>query len=117
MSVDFQQLRNQITALGDRAPAKAREIKKLRAQTLEKLEIFSTQRDFLIQRVDRVVNTFDPNLRCALPVKDFIWREEPLDGCFSLPNLPDQATVLAVDGSQITPDRHAEVNYCLMRLL
>lgn len=116
MSVDFQQLRNQITALGDRAPAKAREIKKLREQTLEKLENFSTQRDFLIQRVDRVVNTFDPNLRCALPVNDVMGREEPLDGCFSLPDLPDRGTILAVDGSQITPDRHAEVNYCLINL-
>ena len=39
-------------------------------------------------------------LRCASP------GEEPLDAQFPAPPLPEQATIIASDGSQIYPDRH-----------
>jgi hypothetical protein len=41
---------------------------------------------------------------------------EPLDAHYALPQLPAQATVLAADGSQIAPDRHAEVEFGLINV-
>jgi hypothetical protein len=55
-------------------------------------------------------------LRCALPADESLGDSEALDGRFPLPPLPDQATILAADGSQIAPDRHAEVAYGLVNL-
>jgi hypothetical protein len=60
--------------------------------------------------VKLVAQNFDPSLRCALPVR------EPLNQSFPLPALPEHAAVLAADGSQINPDRHAEVDYCLINV-
>jgi hypothetical protein len=39
-----------------------------------------------------------------------------LDGHFAPPPLPTRATILAADGSQITPSRHEPVQYCLINV-
>jgi hypothetical protein len=57
-----------------------------------------------------VVRENDANLRCALP------ENEPLNAHFPLPTLPEHATVLAADGSQIFPDRHAQVDFGLINV-
>jgi hypothetical protein len=54
--------------------------------------------------------TLNPNLRSALPVIEF------LNARFALPELPSSVTLLAADGSQINPDRHASVDYCLVNI-
>ena len=54
--------------------------------------------------------TSDPNLRCALPVT------ESLDAAIPLTELKGPATILAADGSQIAPDRHAALEYCLVNV-
>ena len=53
---------------------------------------------------------YDPNLRCALPVS------ETLDELFILPDLPPQLTLIAADGSQINPDRHAALFFSLINV-
>jgi hypothetical protein len=52
----------------------------------------------------------DPFLRCAKPAR------EPLNACFPRPSLPGKATILAADGSQINPDRHAPVDFYLINV-
>lgn len=47
----------------------------------------------------------DPNIRCALPVS------EQLDTHLPPSPLPAQATLIAADGSQIIPDRHAAIQF------
>ena len=61
-------------------------------------------------KVQRVVDQYDPSLRCAVPVS------EPLDTHLPTPPLPAQATILAADGSQIFMDRHAQVEYGLVNV-
>lgn len=115
MSLDFQQVRAQIQALGEMAPRRAQQLKNLRQQALDLLHEYAQESDLLRQKVQRA-RAHDPNLRCALPGQAPCACCEPLDGHWSAPPLPPQATILAADGSQIAPDRHAEVNYCLINV-
>jgi hypothetical protein len=113
MSLDFQQVRQQINALGEQAPQRARHLAELRQRAESLLESNAHELDALRQRVQTVTRLYDPNLRCALPALE---DPEPLNTHCPLPPLPSQATVLAADGSQIAPDRHAEVNYGLINV-
>ncbi len=44
------------------------------------------------------------------------WIGSSLDTTIPLPELKGPATILAADGSQIAPDRHAAVEYCLVNV-
>jgi hypothetical protein len=65
--------------------------------------------DELQARVERA-RQHDTNLRCALPVA------APLDASFATSLSPSKATLIAADGSQINPDRHAAVLYSLINV-
>lgn len=116
MALDFQLVRQRVIELGQKAPERAKERALLRERAWELLETYASQYGLLDQRVEQVVRSHDPNLRCALPVHQPTRAPEPLDGRFPQPSLPVRATILAADGSQIAPDRHAEVNYCLINV-
>ncbi len=57
----------------------------------------------ILDRIVSAVAAFDPNLRCALP------GSERLDAAHDPPPRTPPATLLAGDGSQVTPDRHDQV--------
>ena len=109
MSVDFQQVRQQVIEMGENAPARERHLRKIREQVTETLEAYAHSLEQLRDRVDEAVSK-NPHLRCALPVSEI------LNAHFPLPSLPDTVTLLAADGSQINPDRHASVDYCLVNV-
>jgi hypothetical protein len=110
MSLDFQQVRQQVSELG--AAALTRQ--NLLRQRMEQVECLlaenAQQIKALQDKVQRVVDHFDPSLRCAVPAF------ERLDTHAPMPPLPDQATVIAADGSQIFMDRHAQVEYGLINV-
>jgi phosphoribosyl-dephospho-CoA transferase len=110
MALDFQQVREQIRQLGEGAPARARRLRQLREMAQNLLQERARELAALRRKVERVVEQYDPSLRCALPLS------EPLDAHLPPPPLPEQATVLAADGSQIAPDRHAAVEYGLINV-
>jgi hypothetical protein len=116
MSVDYQQVRQQVYQLGETAPAQERHLKALREKARQHLQEFAHSQRELREKVALAARQFDPNLRCATPIDESLKSPEPLDGHFPLPSLPEQATILAADGSQIAPDRHAEVAYGLVNL-
>jgi hypothetical protein len=116
MSVDYQQVRKQVQQLGETAPARERQSIALREKARQHLQEFAHSQQELREKVLLAARHYDPNLRCALPVDESLSSLEALDGCFPLPPLPVQATILAADGSQIAPDRHAEVAYGLVNL-
>lgn len=116
MPVDYQQLRSQITQLGNLAPQRAKQIVALQEKSLELLDRFADKSEWLIERVDKITKSHDPNLRCALPVKPLSSHDGRLDMTHPLPGLSEAPTILAADGSQIAPDRHAQVNFCLINL-
>lgn len=111
MSLDFQQVRNQVKKLGEGANERARTLSQRRASAHSELEKHARNFDFLRQRVQAIAMQFDRNMRCAMPGAA---NPEALDACFPLPALPNKAILIAADGSQITPDRHAQVNYGLI---
>lgn len=116
MSVDFQQLRSQISLMGDQAPQRAKQAAGLQARTIELLKGYASQVEWLNERVEQIVRFHDPSLRCALPLINELSQPESLDGTYPRPYLSESVTVLAADGSQIAPDRHMQVNFCLINL-
>jgi hypothetical protein len=112
MSVNFPEVREQVRLVGEIAPAREQQLKALRSRAQQLLRINAHELETLRRKVEYVYETYDPHLRCALPVR------EALDSHFQLPmaNLSAQATLLAADGSQIAPDRHAEIHYSLINV-
>ena len=110
MSLDFQSIQLQVKKLGESAVVRERELGERRELALAILESYAQDLDRLQQKVQDVVRNHDPALRCAVPT------HEALTTSASLPNIPEDVTVLAADGSQISPDRHAEVNYAVVNV-
>lgn len=87
-----------------------RELNERKEMALALLESYSQDLESLRQKVEQVARSHDPAIRCAVPV------EEALASAHPLPDIAGEMTLLAVDGSQISPDRHAEVNYALVNI-
>src|SRR5512139_4065686 len=104
MPVDFIEVRNQISRIGENAPELDKRLRDLREKARMILEQNAHELDSLKRKVGQARQK-DPFLRCAKPV------DEPLDASFPKPPLPERLTVLAADGSQIYPDRHAPVDF------
>jgi hypothetical protein len=109
MSVDYQQVQQQIQQMGESAPAYYRELQARHQQAAEALRGNAGHLDAIRDKLGQALH-FNRNLRTGLPF------EESLDARFPSPAQPDQATLLAADGSQINPDRHASVDYCLVNV-
>jgi hypothetical protein len=110
MSLDFQSIRQQVQQLGKTAVVRENELRERKQTALELLQSHAQDLDGLQEKVKHIVRSCDPSLRCALPVA------EPLTTSASLPTLPEGVTVLAADGSQISPDRHAQVNFAVVNV-
>jgi hypothetical protein len=116
MALDFQQVRNQIKQMGEKAPQRARQLSLLRQQAQALLESYALEATELCQIVKRVVREHDTSLRCALPLCEADAPPEPLNAHIPLPEISPGATVLAADGSQINFDRHAPVEFGLINV-
>lgn len=115
MSIDFQQVQVQIKELGAAAPQRLQELERKRAEAERLLATYARDSEALLEKVSLALE-HDPALRCALPLSLPDGDSEVLDASFPLPPLPDSATLLAADGSQINHDRHAEVEYSLVNV-
>jgi hypothetical protein len=109
MTVDFQQVQQQIRQLGENAPYREEQRRRDLEQALTILADNAQEIERMQQKV-REARSYDPTLRCALPVS------EALDSSLPLPPLPASAVILAADGSQIAADRTSEVSYCLVNV-
>lgn len=110
MSLDFQQVRQQVTQLGEKASTHQRELQTRLQLARQWMESNSDNIATLRRKVQLVVQNHDPSLRCALPVS------EALTASFHPPALNNHLTILAADGSQIVPDRHEAVEYGLINV-
>jgi hypothetical protein len=116
MSIDFQEVRSQVKQLGELAPKRAGEIQELREKALQTLSDIATDVQVLRQKVQLIARSYDPNLRCAMPADPNLRAAESINDGYPLPDLPQTATLLAADGSQISPDRNLEVQYGLINV-
>ena len=110
MSLDFQQIRQQVQQLGQKAPLLEKHRQSLRDKANQLLAANAQDLDALRGKVDFVARKYDNNLRCALP------GSEPLNARTPLPAVSQPSTLIAADGSQINLDRHTEVQYCLVNV-
>jgi len=116
MSLDFQQVRQQVQQLGEQVQSRQESLRNLRELASQLLEQFANEQHGLRDKIKKISNQYDPSLRCAIPPDPEAVTLEALNLRKPLPVLPSQATILAADGSQIPVDRHAEVLYCLVNV-
>ena len=109
MPINFQQVRQKINEIGANGPERVEQRKSLLDQALHTLGKFQLDVEALREKIDRVTNQ-NPNLRCAKPT------HEPLTFTNPCPPAPQKACLLAIDGSQVVPSRHDQVEFGLINL-
>jgi hypothetical protein len=110
MPLDFSQVQQQVKQLGEEALQREPQLQALREQARALIDSLAQDVERLNQKIKLAARQVDHTLRCALPINEF------LNEHVGEPPQPEQATVLAADGSQISPNRNAEVEYCLVNV-
>jgi len=109
MPIDYQQIYEKIQEIGKGARERKKTLEERRSKARELLNIYASQLDVLRSKVDSA-KAIDQNIRCALPL------DEPLVSSHPSPDSAIQATLIAADGSQINPDRHAAIQFSLVNV-
>lgn len=109
MSLNFQQVFDKIREIGVGARARQESLAGLREHARRLLDSWADKAAELRSKVDHARQA-DPSLRCAFPL------DGRLDASHPAPVFKKPVTLLAADGSQITPDRHATVLYSLVNV-
>ena len=115
MALNFQQLFEKIREIGLGARTRQEAQDNLRKQARALLDDWADKSAELRDKLERARQA-DPSLRCAIPLD-----EERLDAVFPPPTpsadeRQESVTLLAADGSQILPDRHAALQYSLVNV-
>jgi hypothetical protein len=109
MALNFQQVFEKIREIGLGARARQESQDELRQHARSLLIEWADKAEELRDKLERARQA-DPSLRCAIPLA------ERLDASFPEPASTGRATLLAADGSQILPDRHAALQYSLVNV-
>lgn len=104
MPVNFQEIQVQVRQMGERAPQREKLLAERRQRAAELMTAFNDKPDALRKRVELAAAN-NRGLRCALPCTETLAISHP---CTPLA-IP--ISLLAADGSQINPDRHAQVEF------
>jgi hypothetical protein len=111
MPLDYQQIYTKIQEIGKGLRERRQTLEKRRAEVWELLHYYNLKLDQLHSLVDAAKQA-DPNIRCARPLPT----GEPLLFSGPPPASVTQATLIAADGSQILPDRHAAIQYYVINV-
>ena len=109
MPIDYQQIYAKIQEIGKGARERKKTLEERRAKARELLIAYGNQLDVLRSKVD-AAKAADANIRCAAPLN------EPIASSYPPPDTVKEATLIAADGSQINPDRHAAVQFGLINV-
>jgi hypothetical protein len=109
MPVNFQQIQSQVHEYGEKASLREQMLKDRRQKILDLLDAFAGAQPALQEKIRRAA-ALNGMLRCAAPTA------EPINAHYPTPPLPSVMTILAADGSQINPNRHARVDYCVINV-
>jgi hypothetical protein len=109
MPIDYQQIYAKIQEIGNGARERKKTLEERRSKARELLDVYASELDALRSKVESA-KAVDQNIRCALPI------DEPLASSYPPPASVIQATLIAADGSQINPDRHAAVQFGLVNV-
>jgi hypothetical protein len=109
MAIDFQQVYQKIREIGANAQQRKKTLDERRNRARDLLRRHADNLDGLRWKVETAKEA-DPAIRCALPLN------ERLDTHLPPPGSPLNAVLIAADGSQINPDRHASVQFGLINV-
>ena len=109
MPVNFQEIYTKIQEIGQGARERRERIENLRVHARSLLEQNADELDYLRRIVERAKET-DPNIRCALPLNESLASHVPAPASII------DATLIAADGSQVNPDRHASIQFCIINV-
>ena len=109
MPVNFQQIYARIKEIAEGADESKRTLEERRIEARELLSKFASELDLLRQKVE-AAKAVDANLRCATPLKESLASFRPP------PVSVTDAAVIAADGSQVNPDRHAAIQFCIINV-
>lgn len=109
MPFNYQSLRQRLHEINKNLPARKLELQAKRDVAFTLLENALKKEADLAQKIADTAQS-EPNLRCAIPLQlDFMQPVPPPQ-----PSYP--STLVAVDGSQILPDRHAAFQYAVVNI-
>ncbi len=109
MALNYQQVLDRVKQIGLGARARQQNLEDLRQRARQLLESQADKGAELRDKVERARQA-DSTIRCALPLGEL------LDVSIPEPALQDNVTLIAADGSQILPDRHAALLYSLVNV-
>jgi acylphosphatase len=109
MPIDFQQIYARIREIAAGADERKRTLEERRALARNLLAVYASELDYLKQKVE-AATAVDSNIRCAAPL------DEPLMVTYPPPAAVPDVTVIAADGSQVNPDRHSSIQFCIINV-
>lgn len=109
MPINYQQVYARIREIAAGADESKRTLDEKRELARSLLAAYASELDFLQQKVE-AAKSFDSNIRCAVPL------DEPLTATYPPPTPVADVTVIAADGSQINPDRHASIQFSIINV-
>jgi len=109
MALNFQQVFEKIREIGLGARLRQETQEALRKKARSLLADWADKNLELRDKLERARQS-DSSLRCAIPL------DERLEASFPPPAFQSTVTLLAADGSQILPDRHAARQYSLVNV-
>ena len=109
MPIDYQQIFIRIKEIGAGARERRKTLDERRIKARELMSAYSSELDVLRSKLDSAKQV-DSNVRCAYPLN------ESLASSYPAPAPVSQATLIAADGSQINPDRHAAIQFCVVNV-
>lgn len=107
MPVNYDQLKSQIRKAGEKVGSQAKERRKQERDAFEKIGLLAGELD-LTERLKTIL-CGKTDQRCAIPGTQLINGSFPYEIISA-----ESVNILAADGSQINPDRHAEISFGLV---
>lgn len=109
MPINFQELYQQIQAIGRSAGERRKTLEERRKLARDLLNTYSAEVDILRRQVE-LAKEADQNIRCAVPL------DEALASSHPPPDSVIDATLIAADGSQSIADRHDSIQFCVINV-
>jgi hypothetical protein len=109
MPVNLIEIQQKLSNFSAQAQARHEKLATRRQEVTDLFEAYANRLGDLQDTFQKAAEV-NPHLRCAVPL------DEPLDAVVPMPGLPKTFTVMAADGSQINPSRHARVAFCVINV-
>lgn len=108
MAIDFQQIYERIKEIGKTVQERQQTLENRRRAARALFEAYANDLDGLSAKLDSAL-LLDANIRCAKPLDESLATHLPAPATA-------MGTLIAADGSQVVPDRHAAVQFGLVNV-